>query len=57
VLSDVYYEQTRMMRWKEACVKGWLGQKAKIEKVQAQAQLIGEKQASINGQIEAIERE
>lgn len=48
VLSDVYYEQTRMMRWKDSCVKTWLTQKVKIEKVETQAQLILEKQASIN---------
>jgi hypothetical protein len=48
VLSDVYYEQTRMMKWKDSCVKTWLVQKAKIEKVEAQAMLIIEKQASIN---------
>ena len=48
MLSDVYYEQTRMMRWKDSCVKTLLAQKAKIEKLQTQAQLILDKQASIN---------
>jgi hypothetical protein len=37
-----------MMKWKDSCVKTWLVQKSKIEKVEAQAQLIIEKQASIN---------
>ncbi len=57
VLSDVYCEQTRMMSRKDSCVKTWLPQKAKIEKVQTQAQLIVDKQASINSKIDELIRQ
>ena len=39
-MSDVYYEQSKMKKWKDICVRQFESQKQKIEKLISQVKSI-----------------
>ena len=48
VLGQVYYEKTKMLKWKESCVKNFSVLQQKIEKLYRQIEVVNEKQAGID---------
>ena len=51
VLGQVYYEKTKMLKWKESCVKNFSVQQQKIEKLHRQIEVVNEKQAGIDNHL------
>jgi len=51
VLGQVYYEKTKMLKWKESCIKSFSVLQQKIEKLHRQIEVVNEKQAGIDNHL------